>query len=180
MLSLLITPYHPFSPGLEREACSFVNFKISFHSNNFSSHLITLYHSLLHLITPYPIGWKQIHLMLATLKLVPRPQFFITSYHALSLLITSHHTLSPCLETKPFDVSSFKVSAQASNFLSHFITPCHSFSQLITPYLLGWKEKQVYLATLKLVSWLQVFYHILSCLLTPYCTLSHLITCNGN
>ena len=54
------------------------------------SHLHTPCHSLSRHITPYPLGWKQNHFHLATLKLVPRPQFFITSYHALSLLITPY------------------------------------------------------------------------------------------
>ena len=40
--------------------------------------------SISHLVTAYPLGWKQNHLMLATFKLVPRPQFFITSYDPLS------------------------------------------------------------------------------------------------
>ena len=48
----------------------------------------------------------------------------------------------------------------------------HSLSHIITPYSLGWKENHFHLATLKLVPTLQIFYHILSCLIT----LSLLIT----
>ena len=69
----------------------------------------------------------------------------------MSLLITPYHTLSARLETKPFDVSNFKISSQASDFLSHLITPCHSLSHLITPYPLGWKEKHLMFAHFKLV-----------------------------
>ena len=84
--------------------------------------------------------------MLATLKLVPRLQIF---YHILSRLVTSYHTLSPRLETKPFSFSNFKISTQATDSLSHLVTPCHSLSHSITPYLLGWKENHFMLAALK-------------------------------
>ena len=135
----------------------------------FPSHLITTCHTLSHLITPYPLGWKQNYFHLATLKLVPSP---LTSYHALSLLITPYHTLSPRLEAKPFDVGNFKTSYQAPIFLSHLITPCHSLSHLITAYPLGWKKNHLMLATLKLVPRPQFFNHILSRLVIPYHTLS--------
>ena len=42
----------------------------------------------------------------------------------------------------------------------------------MTPYPLGWKKKGFHLATLKLVSRLQIFCHILLRLVTPYHTLS--------
>ena len=115
------------------------------------------------------LGWKENHFMLATLKLVPRLQIF---YHILSRLVTPYHTLSPRLERKLFYISNFKISSQASDFLSHLVTSCHSLSHLITPYPLGWKENHFMLATLKLVPRLQMFYHILSRLATPYYTLS--------
>ena len=51
---------------------------------------ITSSYTLSLLITLYPLGWKQNHFHLATLKLVPRPQFF---YHILSRLVTPYHTL---------------------------------------------------------------------------------------
>ena len=63
----------------------------------------------------------------------------ITSYHALSLLITTYHTLSPRLEANPFSFGYFKISSLALNFLSHLITSSHSLSHLITLYPLGWK-----------------------------------------
>ena len=50
--------------------------------------------------------------------------------------------------------------------------PCHSLSHLITPYPLGWTENHFHLATLKLVPRQLIFYHILSCLVTPYHTIS--------
>ena len=143
--------------------------------------------------------------MLATFKLVPRPQFFnhillrlftpyhtlshlipqvgsktITSYHAFSLLITPYHTLSPRLETKTFSFGNFQISSQVPIFLSHLITLSHSLSYLITPYPLGWKQNHLILATFKLVSRPQFFNHILSCLVTPYFTLLHLIPQIGN
>ena len=113
--------------------------------------------------------------MLATSKLVPNPNFLITYYHAMSLLVIPYHTLSPRSETKLFSFSNCKISSQAPTFLSHFITPCHTLSHLIIPYPLGWKQNHFHLATLKLVSRPQFFYHILSYLATPYHTLSHLI-----
>ena len=69
----------------------------------------------------------------------------------MSLLIAPYHTLSPILERKPFSSGNFKISSQASDFLSNLITLCHSLSHLITPYPLGWKENHFHLATLKLV-----------------------------
>ena len=45
----------------------------------------------------------------------------------------------------------------------------------VIPYPLVWKENYFTLGTLKLVPMLQIFYHILSCLVTPYHPLSHLI-----
>ena len=91
ILSRLVTPYHTLSPRLEAKPFSFGNFKIRSQVPIFLSHLTTLCHSLSHLITAYPLGWKENHLMLAAFKLVPRPQF---SYHILSRLVTSYHTLS--------------------------------------------------------------------------------------
>ena len=130
--------------------------------------------------------------MLATLQIVPRLQIFITSYHTLSLfiktdpldwkknyvgiftissqadflshLITPCHSLSSRLKKKKFYLGNFKTSSQVADFLSHLIMPCHSLSQ---PCSLGWKENQLMLATLKLVRRLQIFYHMLSCLVTP-------------
>ena len=65
------------------------------HDQNFLSHFTTpdttSSHNLSFLITPFPLRWKQNHLMLATLKLVASP---LTSYHILSCLVTPYHTLS--------------------------------------------------------------------------------------
>ena len=88
--------------------------------------------------------------------------FCITSYHALSPLITPCHALSIRSEKNPFYVGNFKISSQAANFLSHLITSYHSLSHLITAYPLDWKENHFTLATLKLVPRLQLFYHIFS------------------
>ena len=110
--------------------------------------------------------------MLATFKLVRRPQFF---YHILSRLVTPYHTLhtlSSRLETKLFSFGNFKISSQAQFFLSYFITPCHSLSHLITTYALGWKKNQFNLETLKLVPRSLISFHILSRIATPYHTLS--------
>ena len=70
-----ITPYHTLCPRLETKPFSFGNFKISFQGPNFLSHLITCCHPFSHLCTLYPIGWKQNHFHLATLKLVVRIMF---------------------------------------------------------------------------------------------------------
>ena len=101
------------------------------------SHLIMPCHSLSRLITPYPLGCKQNQFYLATLKLNLRPLIYYTSYHALSLLITGYHTLSPRLKTNSFSIGNFKISSQFPNFWSSLITPCHSLSHLITPYPQG-------------------------------------------
>ena len=58
----------------------------------------------------------------------------MTSYHALSLLITPCRNLSPRLEAKPFDVGNFKISSQAPIFyhiLSRLVIPYHTLSPLI-------------------------------------------------
>ena len=91
ILSHLITPYHTLCTRLEAKPSSFGNFKISSQVPIFLSHLIMRCHSLSHLITAYPLGWKENHFHLATFKLVPSP---LTSYHILSHLFTPYHTLS--------------------------------------------------------------------------------------
>ena len=55
----LVTTYHTISPRLETKPFSLGNFKISSQALNFLSYLIMPCHSLSHLITPYPQGWKQ-------------------------------------------------------------------------------------------------------------------------
>ena len=180
--SHLITPYHclshivtPYPTSWKQKHFDVGNLKISPDALDFLSHLNAPFHPLLHLTTPYPLGWKQKHLILATFKLVSRLQIFITSYQVLPLLITPYHPLSPKLERKPVSFGNFKISYQALGSLSPLITPCYSLSHLITPHPLGWRENHSMLATLKIVPRIQIFYHILSHLVTPYRTLSHLI-----
>ena len=153
ILSRLANPFHTLSPRLVAKLFSFGNC-ISSQAPIFLSHIITSCHSLSHLITAYPLGWKKNHFHLATFKLVPSS-------------LTSYHILSPRLEEKLFSFGNCKISSQSPNFLSHLITPCHILSHLITPYPLGWKQNHFHLATLKLVSRPQFFYHILSRLVTP-------------
>ena len=147
---------------------------------------ITFYHTWYHIFsllnTPYHTlspTLEQNYLVLATLKLVPKPQSF---YHILSRFLTPYHTLShliPKVGKKPFSIGNFRISSQAPNFLSQLIMPSHSWSHLITPYPLGWKQNHLMLATFKLVPRLQSFCHILSRFLTLYHTLSHLIPLVG-
>ena len=147
---------------------------------------ITFYHTWYHIFsllnTPYHTlspTLEQNYLVLATLKLVPKPQSF---YHILSRFLTPYHTLShliPKVGKKPFSIGNFRISSQAPNFLSQLIMPSHSWSHLITLYPLGWKQNHLMLATFKLVPRLQSFCHILSRFLTPYHTLSHLIPLVG-
>ena len=68
---------------------------------------------------------------------------------------------------------------QGRKVLSHFITSCGSLAQLLPFYPLGWKENHFHLTTLKLVPSLQIFYQISSRLVTPYHTLSHLVSYNN-
>ena len=131
---------------------------------------MTSYHTLSHLFPQ--VGSKTIFIW-QLFNQLPGPNFVITSYHALLLLITSYHALSTSLEEKLFSFDNFKISSQSPNFLSHLITPCHILSHLITPYLLGWKKNHFHLATLKLVRRPQFCYHILSRLVTTYNILSH-------
>ena len=95
---------------------NFGNFKIRSHAPDSLSPLIF---SLSHIITPYSLA--------------------MTSYHALSLLITHYHTLFPRLEGKPFSFGNFKISSHAPDSLSPLITPCHSLPHAIRTYPLGWK-----------------------------------------
>ena len=100
----------------------------------------------------------------------------MTSYHALSLLITPYHILSPGLDRKSFSIGNFKISSQAPEFLSHLITPCHSLSLLITPYHTlspGLDRKSFSIGNFKISSQAPEF---LSHLITPCHSLSHLIT----
>ena len=153
-----ITFYHAFSL---LDPCSLLLFAPCSQAADLLSYLITLF-TPYHAVSPYALGWKENHFHLATLKLVPRLQFFITSYHPLSLLITTYHILSPMLERKPFLFGNFKITSQAVVSLLHLITPCHFLGQLITPYPLGWKGKHFHLAALKFVRKLQILYHIKS------------------
>ena len=100
----------------------------------------------------------------------------ITLYHALSLLITLYHILLLMLKKKKkqFFISNFKISSQAADFLSHFITPCHSLAHLIAPYPLDWKENPLMLAgSFKISSQVADF---LSHLIRPCHSLSLIIT----
>ena len=72
--------------------------------------------------------------MLATFELVPRPNFFITSYHAFLLLITPYHTLSPRLERNHFQLATLKLAPSpliSYHILSRLLTPYHTLSHLI-------------------------------------------------
>ena len=106
----------------------------------------------------------------------PNPAPFIegTNFH-FAIFSNSSQLISKLNESPAIFVCNFQISSQASDFLSHLITPCHPLSHLVTPYPLGWKENHFHLATLKLVPRLLIFYHILSRLITPYHTLSHLM-----
>ena len=147
-------------------------------------------------------------------------RFFITSDHALSLVITHYHTLlSPRLERTIF-IGKSKISFQGSVFLSHLVNHFHSFSHLIipnfnagkkiiiiwqlenqfpfgrifitsycalplvaTPYRLITGDTQVgkkIIFIWKLSSCAAFFYQILSSIVTPYQTSSHLISYTGN
>ena len=99
--SRVVTPPHTLSSRLKRKTCSF---------------------------TPHPLGWKEKHNHLATLKLVPRWQIFCL---ILSHVAPPSHTLSHRLKRKTFSFGNFKISSQAPEFLSHLITRCLSFSHLI-------------------------------------------------
>ena len=155
-----------------------VNFKIKWRSQSFL--FPTMYYTLSRLVTPYhTLSHFTVNVEKKT------KQFFIGNFKIssqaadfLSHFITPCHSLSHLIAPYPLDwkenplmlAGSFKISSQVADFLSHLIRPCHSLSLIITPFPLDWK-KRFMLATLKLVPRLQIFYHILSCLLNllrPY------------
>ena len=106
----------------------------------------------------------------------PNPAPFIEGTNfPFAIFSNSNQLISKLNERPKIFVCNFQISSQAPDFLSHLVTTCHSLSHLITPYPTSWKENHYHLATLKLVPSLQIFYHILSSLATPYHTLSHLI-----
>ena len=148
-----------------------VNFKIKWRSQSFL--FPTMYYTLSCLVTPCHT------LSYFTVNVEKKRQFFIGNFKIssqaadfLSHFITPCHSLSHLIAPYPLDwkenslmlAGSFKISSQDADFLSHLIRPCHSLSLIITQHFM--------LATLKLVPRLQIFYHILSCLLTPSQTLS--------
>ena len=102
-LSHLITPY-PL--GWKQNYFHLATLKLVPRPQFFLSYFITPCHSLSHLITTYALGWKKNQFNLETLKLVPRS---LISFHILSRLSTPYHTLSPRLETKPFQLTNVKV-----------------------------------------------------------------------
>ena len=93
-LSLLITAY-PL--GWKENHFHLVTFKLD-------SRLQFSYHTLSHLITQ--VGSKTIFIWQLQNQF-SGPNFLITSYHALPLLITPYHSLSPRLEEKPFAFGNF-------------------------------------------------------------------------
>ena len=160
-LSLLITPY---ALGWKENHFLLATSKLA---PSGCRVFTTSYHALSLLITPYPLGWKENHFLLTTLKLVPKLQIF---HNILPRLVTHYHTLSTSLKRKLFSFGNFKISSQTAVFL----TTSHALSLSATPYPLGWKENH-FLATLKLVSRLQIFYHILSSLVAPSHVLSYFV-----
>ena len=104
-------------------------------------------------------------------KTNPAPFIDGTNFH-FAIFWNSNQLISKLNESPKIFVCNFQISSQAPDFLSHLI---NALPLLITPYPLGWTENHFHLATLKLVPRLLIFYHILSRLVTPYHTLSHLI-----
>ena len=92
----------------------------------------------------------------------------ITSYHALSLLITPYHTLSPRLEAKPFSFGNFLISSQAPTLLSHLITPYHTLSPRLKAKLLSFGNFEIRFQSPNFLSLLITPCHILSHLIIPY------------
>ena len=123
----------------------------------------------------FEIKWKCQSVLIATLKLLQWLNFelnLITLCHSLSYLITA---CSPGWQKKIISFDNFKISSHVADFLSHFIAPCRSLSYLIAPYRLHWRKKHFHLATWRLVPRPEIFYHIWSCVVTRYHTLSHVI-----
>ena len=71
----------------------------------------------------------------------PNPAPFIesTNFH-FAIFSNSNQLISKLNECPKIFVCNFQISSQAPDFLSHLITPSHSFSHLLTPYPLGWKK----------------------------------------
>ena len=68
------------------------------------SHRLTPCHLLSHLI---PLVRRKTNFIWQLLKVFPDPNLLITTFHPFSHLFTPYHTLSPRLETKPFDAGNF-------------------------------------------------------------------------
>ena len=136
-LPLFITPYHTISPRLETKPFSFGNFKTSSRVPNFLSQLTTPCHSLSHLITPYPLGWKQnhFHFTFGNFK------FSSQSPNFLSQLITPCHCLSHFIAPYPqgwkqsqFHLVTLKLVPSpliSYHILSFLVTTYHILSHLI-------------------------------------------------
>ena len=110
---------------------------------------------------------------MATLKLVPRPQFFlsyfITPCHSLSHLIT---TYALGWKKNQFNLETLKLvprSLISFHILSRLSTPYHTLSPRL-------ETKPFQLTNVKVDPRLQLFYHISSHFFTSYHTLSHLIS----
>ena len=110
------------------------NFKISSQAPDFLSRLITPCHSLSHLITPYPLGWKK-KISIGNIQIsFQAPDFLshlITPCHSLSHLIIPY---PPGWTENHFHLATFKLVSRLLIFyhiLSHLVTPYYTLSHLI-------------------------------------------------
>lgn len=171
-LSHIITRYYPLG---WKEPFSFGKSKISFQASVF---FVTSYQSFSLLFTPHHTQLqrgKENNYHLATWKLVPIRQNF---YHILLCLATRCHTLSPYHRGYPrLERKSF-LFGNLVPVLHFFFKSYQALPLLIKPHhtLSHTRETKPFsFDNLRIVPRLQIFFHILSHLVTPHRTSSHLI-----
>ena len=95
---------------------------------------MTPFHSLSHLIIPYPLSWEQNCFHLATLIIIPRPHFF---NYIISRLVIPYHNLSHYplgWKQNQFHLPTLKLVRRPLMYYQIFLrfaTPFHTLAHLI-------------------------------------------------
>ena len=168
LISHLITPCNSLShyitlfPRLETKPFLFGNYKTSSQVSIFLKHLTTPCHSSSHLSTPYHLYWEKKQFHLATLKLVPMPQF---SHHILShlSLLTTRYPLY--WKQNQFHLATLKLVPRpliSYHILSHLVISCHTLSPILETKPFSFGNFKISSQTPDLLSHLIMVCHSLS------------------